>query len=513
MVYYRRFFSVIVASLLASLCAGGAARIAFAQEPAVAPVAVLTEINKGETLVVNPNDVVTVHLKDDPSGAGWSVANISSDGAKLLGGFQDAGGISTASFQATTLGTVAITLTIPQPNAAAQTPLATFAFTFDVQNGAAGSAPNSAPAVRPGAIFKPASFVTKDATSGVVTYPDGSSYDGALAQGLPAGQGTFTYSSTAADSNVVSASGDWSDGSLSDGDLLLRSGVRYHGGLDADGKVDGPAHFDLPDGAVLATVFAHGNYSGDTTWLMPPDPRYKTESPNKLVVTVNPPSPSLTGPATETFGNGSKLVGTMQDGRFEGPATFPAARFGSGYGPALSGTFVHGILQGPFHWNEDGNRISGTMLDGSPESTAVLTTPAGKRCNGRIVQFGGTMQFNAFTGQLDGEGRPNSFGTTGCESQEQMTGHFSHGQMIGHIRDRLADGTTYDVNVGNRPSDSLTGAARVTFKNGDVARGFLKSNRWGAGTLNGPGTYSFAKDEYTLTGTWHDGTFSSTSTS
>jgi len=506
----RRSFKALMAFLLPAALATGACETALAQQPQMqpgtSPITVLTQASNGETVVLHVGDVVAVRLAENVAGATWSVKNISNAGAKLLGtlSYDTAQTAYTGNFQAVQPGVVAITLMNVQPGTADQNPIAMFSFTLNVENTPAGSM-----AAPPGAAkFVPASFENRETGTSVVTYPDGASYTGGLAQGLPSGPGTFSYSSSDT-GDVVRASGNWNGAALSDGDLLLRNGVRYFGGLDANGKVDGPARFDLPDGAVLATSFQHGDYSGLTTWQLPNDTGSGAVHQSTLVVDVNPPSPTLTGPATEMFSNDSRLVGTMQNGQFEGPGTFTSGSLvGYGRGPTFNGNFTDGILQGPYRWTDsDGSLITGFMRDGTPSGSATLTSPRGQRCAGRVWTSHGYYEFDAFDGSWDNEGRPNSRGTYGCPGREQTTGQWTHGKMVGLMVDRAADGTMYKVNVGPQPSPTLTGPATITMPNGDVATGFLRSDRAGAGALNGTGSYTFAEDNYTAHGTWHDGAF------
>jgi hypothetical protein len=483
---------------LMAAAAAGRAQTASAQPPpapaAPAPVSVLTDTSDATTVFVRVGDVVGVRLTERAPGAAWSVKTISSDGAVLLGSFgNDATqNASTASFKAVQTGVVTITLVNLPSGTTDGAPIALFSFTLNVQS--AGSP--ASPTLPNSAKFVPTSF-QQSTGSGIVQYQNGSAYDGATAGGLPSGFGTFTYSPTES-GNVQRASGTWNGGALANGDVLLRDGTHYYGGLDANGKVDGPAQFKLPNGDVLTTTFAHGAYSGTTTWTVPSPSGIGGAQQSTIVVTVDPPSPALTGPAVETYANGTKLVAPMQNGEFEGAATFTSPSFGR-----FTGTFHHGILQESFRWNDsDGNTITGFMRDGVPAGSATLVPKHGKTCIGRVSHLNDDYQFDAFTGAWDRDNRPNGRGTYGCAGSEQLTGQWSHGKMVGFIIDRLPNGAVYKVDVGRTPSETLTGRATVRMADGDIAHGFLRPD----GALDGPGSYTFA-DGSTAQGTWRRGVF------
>ena len=496
----RRILTGALAFLVTAAATAGLVQPALAQESpppaAAAPVSVLTDTSAGATVFVHVGDVVGVRLTESAPAAIWSVKNVSSDGAQLLGtvAYDTTQNVYTASFKAVQAGLVTITLMNVVPGTPEATPLALFSFTLNVQGAASPTVPNSAK-------FVQTAFEAPAPGPGDVRYQDGSAYAGTIANGLPSGYGTFTYSPTDA-GNVQRATGTWNGGSLSNGDVLLRDGVHYYGGLDADGKADGPAHFNLPNGDVLTTTFQHGEYSGETTWKVPDYSGTGRAQQSTIVVDVNPPSPAITGPTVETYANGTRLVATMQSGEFEGPATFTSGSLGS-----FKGTFVHGLLQGPFRWSDsDGNRITGLMRDGAPAGSATLVSQRGKMCVGRVSHLHDDYEFDAFTGAWGSENRPNGRGTYGCAGSEQRTGQWSHGKMVGLIIDRFPDGTVYKVNVGRSPSATLTGRAVVHMPDGDVAECFLRSDRYG-GSLEGPGSYTFAEDGSTAQGTWHRGAF------
>ncbi len=496
----RRIYSVVFAFSLLSLWTAAARVPAGAQQPqgtpATAPVSVLTESNDGETIAVNVGDVIAVRLQGNSStGYAWAVDRISNQRAKQLGAVVYAdtplagttpavgrAGVYTVNFQAVQPGVATVELKYARPSIKDQAPVKTFAFTFDVLNARSAQAqatrraipaqaaavPNGVPAPSATPKFVQAVFVSP---RGNVKYLDGSSYSGGLANGIPSGPGTFSFTPKAG--GALSAEGNWSGRALSDGVVTLPGGVHYFGGLDTNGKSDGPGRFEFPGGAVLASTFRDAKYSGETTWLAAGDAANRRRFRSRLVVEVEPPAPTVSGRATETFEDGYTLLGTMRDGVFEGPGTYRSAKL-VGYGDAttLRGSFSHGRLEGPFlRTDRDGSVIAGTFRHGNPAGPAVYTAPRGKPCRGGISRSG---DFYPFNGPLNGDGRPNGRGTFGCPHDEQLTGQWSGGRMVGVISDRLTNGTIYRVDVGPRPSDYLAGPARVTLANGNVVNGRLR---------------------------------------
>jgi hypothetical protein len=346
--------------------------------------------------------------------------------------------------------------------------------------------------VRPDGVSFDGTYQDGQPVSGTITYgdADGSSYTGAIASGFPSGQGTVTTKS----GSIVSATGIWDHQALTNGDITLRDGVRYIGGLDAQGRLDGQAKFYYPGGAVLETTFVAGNYSGKTTWFAAADSGGGPHAERTVVVDVSPPAAQVTGSAVETFANGYTLTGTVKDGAFDGPATYRGAN------STLQATFADGRLNGPYVWTDRvGDRVSGTYRDGLFAGQGEFTPRHGRSCRGNLVVQGGN--FSVFSGSTDFLGRPNGRGTVGCPGAEQMTGFWSHGRMVGLIVDRLPDGTVYRVDVGRTPSENLSGPAKVLLPDGDVALGRLGRD----GFLEGRGSYTYAENGARDTGTWVHG--------
>jgi hypothetical protein len=325
--------------------------------------------------------------------------------------------------------------------------------------------------------------------NGLATYADGSSYTGDFVDGLPSGHGTYTSTG-----RVERADGTWTAGAFSGGTVTFRDGARFAGMLDANGKINGPARFELPDGAVLTGSFVSGDYAGRLTerWTHDVD---GTLSRRTLTVDVSPPNPSLSGPAKLTFTNGNQLIGRVSEGEFQGPGAF-VYRDGS----AFKGTLSSGRFTGPISWtNGRGVTIAGYVRRGRMQGPAVLRTAKGATLHGMISNDG---YFFTFTGPVDSSSRPNGHGTYGYADGEKLTGTYSHGRLSGPFVDRITNGTIFYVNV-RRPSYDLVGPARVVLPNGDVAVGNLARN----GDLEGAGTYAVATSHELFTGTWVDGTF------
>jgi hypothetical protein len=340
----------------------------------------------------------------------------------------------------------------------------------------------------PGGFSFKGAFVGGQPVRGVATYPDGSSYSGTFAQGLPTGEGALTGTG-----RVQRVEGTWAAGVLADGTITFRDGTRYAGALDAKGKVNGPGRFELPDGSILTGTFIDGNYSG------PFVERFATTDGSRaarllLTVDVTAAGPDLTGPGTLTLTDGSKVVGRVSDDDFAGPGAFIYRD-----GTAFLGSFADGRLQGRVIWsNGRGATIAGMIHRGRLEGPALLTTRRGKKIRGLISADG---NFFTFTGPVDAQTRPNGRGTYGYIDGETLTGHWTHGRLIGLVVDREPGGSTFYVKVLS-PSEDLAGPARVVLPNGNVATGVLERD----GYLHGAGSLAIAGTNNVLRGNWIDGT-------
>jgi hypothetical protein len=344
----------------------------------------------------------------------------------------------------------------------------------------------------PGGFSFKGDFADGQPVSGVATYPDGSSYSGAFAKGLPSGQGVWTTTG-----RVLRAEGTWSDGALVNGTVTFRDGTRYAGALDAAGKVNGPARFELPDGSILTGTFVDGNYSGRFVERFAPAAENSRAYRLLLTVDVTPPGPTLSGKARLTFADGSTVFGNVRDDSFAGPGAFIYRD-----GTAFHGSFTDGRLEGPVIWtNGRGTTIAGVIRHGRLEGRAVLTTSHGKKLHGLISEEG---NFFTFTGPVDALNRPNGTGVYGYIDGETLTGRWIHGKLIGPVVDREPGGSTFYVTV-LAPSRDLAGPARIVLPNGNVARGVLERD----GYLHGAGSLAIAGSGDVLHGDWIDGTLHS----
>ena len=462
----------------------------------------LTRENSGETVVVNVGDRVIVSLPRRAGAHGaWRIEHPEGGDAKLVS-VHDARDGYRADFHATRAGLVTVTL-----NA--------LTYTFDVERGQLAKTSFDAAPARPHVLSAPRAPVALIAApipvtntntvalrgagstvlpSGTEKYSDGSTYVGGLKNGLRNGDGTLTFASNGG--NVKTETGDWTADVLTNGTVVLTDGTTYFGGLDAQGRLQGPGRFTNVDGSVLQSTFVDGLYSGQTVLLEAPDKANPGLPRGSVVVDVAPPSSLPSGAAKETFDDGSTIVGTLNNGVFSGPAAYVLQEDDS----TFHGTFKDGVLQGPFTETDDrGVTIAGNVTGGTTEGPATLTERNGVKCIGGI---GDTGEFTGFSGVLDRQARPDGFGTKGCRGEEQITGQFFHGKVVGKMIDHIPSGIVYVIDVGPYPQDDLVGRAFVRLPNDDRAIGYMAKD----GLLTRRGSYLTASTNYLIRGTWRNGT-------